>query len=345
MLSTWRAASLAALVVACGAAAEDERDLNRPPCGNGIIDSELGEVCDTDDVDGMRCVNINPERPLGTLRCSGTCGWDDRECVAFGDDDGDGVRNEADRDPSDPFAGEDSDGDGCDDCSSGVRDPANDGFDPDGDGFCNGEDVVGDRGCLTGRNAASDPFRSLACEMFDLINRDREIFQSSESAGAPPLVWNEDIWEVAVAHSRDMCDRGYFAHNTPEGLTPSDRARAVGLTYGLGENIVIDFNPYQAQYAFMNEPTCTGHRANVLNAGYLEAAVGYHICDDGRHFGTQNFRGGGPGNSFCRSQANVCNLPPEPVSAAGEDEQCRRCSRIDFEHPQYVRFCPDGQPG
>ncbi|MCZ6796254.1 MAG: HYR domain-containing protein [Planctomycetota bacterium] len=56
------------------------------------------------------------------------------------DDDNDGVVDELDSDPLDRFACRDADLDGCDDCSSGIDDRANDGTDTDADGLCDAGD-------------------------------------------------------------------------------------------------------------------------------------------------------------------------------------------------------------
>jgi formylglycine-generating enzyme required for sulfatase activity len=52
------------------------------------------------------------------------------------DDDNDGVDDPLDSDPFNPFECRDTDDDTCDDCSSGIDDPANDGDDNDVDGLC-----------------------------------------------------------------------------------------------------------------------------------------------------------------------------------------------------------------
>jgi hypothetical protein len=347
----------AAALSACGdeLAGPDDGNGNGgggPGCGNGII--EEGEQCDGlnlgTNADGipMDCVRYDQSRPLGNLACNDRCRWDASDCAAWVDTDGDRVRDQRDLEPENAFVCQDSDGDGCDDCAiAGFRSPENDGFDPDGDGFCDANTEL-DPDCMNGRNAPNDPYREQACIMFELMNQDRAHFQETESGGASKLEWNEDIWEVAVAHSRDMCERGFFAHNNPEGQSPSDRARAAGLNYGLGENIAINFNPYQAQFAFMNEPTCRGHRMNVLNSSYAEAAVGYHVCGDNRHFSTQNFRGGGGGlSSYCANRSNHCRVPPDPPSVAARHEACndRFCTRYDPSTPrgeEIVReYCPE----
>jgi len=44
----------------------------------------------------------------------------------------------------------------------------------------------------------------------------------------PSLSWNEALAEAAAVHARDMLERGYFAHVSPEGLGPMDRALSAG---------------------------------------------------------------------------------------------------------------------
>jgi len=311
-----------------------------PHCGDGNIDP--GEACDGLNLGGMRCVDLDPQKPLGNVICADNCRFDASDCVAWVDTDGDDVRDQRDLEPENPFVCRDTDGDGCDDCSiEGFAAPSNDGFDPDEDGFCDADTQL-DPDCMRGRNADDDPYREKACIMFELMNQDRARFLETESGGAAKLEWNEDIWEVAVAHSRDMCNRNFFAHDNPEGLSPSGRAAEAGLSYGLGENIAKGRNEYTNQYAFMDEPTCRGHRMNILNSRYAQAAVGYHVCDrDGLEYATQNFRGGGGSvSSYCANQANHCSVPPDPPSVAGMHEACTGCSVIDRAHPQFTRYCP-----
>ncbi|HLF65605.1 MAG TPA: T9SS type A sorting domain-containing protein [Saprospiraceae bacterium] len=56
------------------------------------------------------------------------------------DDDNDGINDEDDNSPYDPYTCRDDDGDGCDDCYNGYYDPSNDGPDTDGDGICDFSD-------------------------------------------------------------------------------------------------------------------------------------------------------------------------------------------------------------
>ena len=65
------------------------------------------------------------------------------------DSDGDGVLDDDDSDPNNPYQCSDVDGDACEDCSTGTFNPSDDGFDYDGDGQCDaGDDDDDNDGCL-----------------------------------------------------------------------------------------------------------------------------------------------------------------------------------------------------
>jgi hypothetical protein len=290
-----------------------------------------GQWTDSDDCDDPD-VCTNDSTQVGPTACSGGhymqfCEdgqWSDTTDCILDEEDGDGDLVNAADDPndSDNTVCGDSDSDGCDDCSvSGVFDPANDGWDENGDGAC---ELPLDYDCMNGANAPTDPYRLQSCIQFTYVNQDRDLF-ADESDNAVPLAWNEDIWEVAVAHTIDMCESVFFSHFNLSGQSPSDRAAAAGLSYGLSENIAINQDPGAAQYAFMEEPTCVGHRSNVLDPRAIEVGIGYHFCDnpdniqwDGSQFVTQNFRldfGIGV-SAYCQNSSNVCQIPPNPPTTA-----------------------------
>jgi uncharacterized protein YkwD len=52
-------------------------------------------------------------------------------------------------------------------------------------------------------------------------------------APSPPLAFDADLIEAARLHSQDMNDNNYFAHNTPQGVTPAQRVAATGYAGGL----------------------------------------------------------------------------------------------------------------
>jgi uncharacterized protein YkwD len=130
--------------------------------------------------------------------------------------------------------------------------------------------------------------------------------------GLSPLMWDEDLSEVAREHSEDMADNGFFSHENLDGESPSMRADRHGLetqkprgngvvSVGIGENIhmlpaghvvgvgYVDRNPHRIASAqvdsWMDSP---GHRRNVLSNEYTRIGVG--VAHDGTYyFSTQNF--------------------------------------------------------
>jgi uncharacterized protein YkwD len=121
-----------------------------------------------------------------------------------------------------------------------------------------------------------------AAEVLRLVNVERA------TAGCKPLVTSTVLARVALAHSRDMAVRGYFAHDSQDGRSPFDRMRAAGYRgTTMGENIAAGQTTAAAvMRAWMNSP---GHRANILNCSYRELGVGYHAGGSMRHYWTQNF--------------------------------------------------------
>jgi hypothetical protein len=114
-------------------------------------------ACGDTDADGCDDCNLGYFDPLndGTdLDGDGTCDFADE------DDDGDGVPDEFDPDPSDRFTCGDTDFDGCDDCSTGAFDLLHDGPDADGDGLCDAGDADDDNDGLLDADelaAGTDP--------------------------------------------------------------------------------------------------------------------------------------------------------------------------------------------
>ena len=117
----------------------------------------------------------------------------------------------------------------------------------------------------------SKPRPDLEKQMLDLVNRERQ------AAGLQPLAADPELTEVARRHSADMFVRGYFAHDTPEGLTPFDRMRAANVRFlTAGENLALAPTISVAHSGLMNSP---GHRANILRREF--GRVGLGVMDGG----------------------------------------------------------------
>lgn len=107
------------------------------------------------------------------------------------------------------------------------------------------------------------------------------------AAGCGALDMDDRLRSAARGHSQDMAARDYFSHTTPEGASPSDRARAAGWPGGAGENIAMGYrSPEAVMDGWMNSD---GHRANLLNCRYTDIGVGVASDDRGRLYWTQKF--------------------------------------------------------
>jgi uncharacterized protein YkwD len=96
--------------------------------------------------------------------------------------------------------------------------------------------------------------------------------QARATAGCAPLVADSALAAVARAHSADMRDRDYFDHDTPEGLSPFDRAEQAGISYARAENIAYgQANPTEVMDDWMTSP---GHRDNILDCELTKLGVG-----------------------------------------------------------------------
>lgn len=49
-------------------------------CGDGIIDKDLGEVCDKTELGGMKCTELGKNYYSGVLKCADNCVFDESDC-------------------------------------------------------------------------------------------------------------------------------------------------------------------------------------------------------------------------------------------------------------------------
>lgn len=66
----------------------------------------------------------------------------------------------------------------------------------------------------------------------------QEGLRNSVAANLQPLVWGSGLQSAAADQNRDMYERNYFAHISPEGLLPIDRVRNYSEDFlGVGQNL------------------------------------------------------------------------------------------------------------
>ena len=122
---------------------------------------------------------------------------------------------------------------------------------------------------------------SLAIALFKDVNRERQ------AHGVRPLVLDARLSGVAGLHASDMMSRKYFAHLTPDGVSPFDRMRAAGCPFEYaGENIALASDEHDADAAlFASFP----HRQNTLSTSYRRVGIGVASDDDGDVYFVEDF--------------------------------------------------------
>jgi uncharacterized protein YkwD len=86
-----------------------------------------------------------------------------------------------------------------------------------------------------------------------------------------PFLWDEELYNVALAHSKDMAAAGRAAHKGTDGKEPHQRIQAARIYASkAGENIARDVNVISAHTLLMQS---VDHRENILEPGYSHAAV------------------------------------------------------------------------
>ncbi len=132
----------------------------------------------------------------------------------------------------------------------------------------------------SGGDQDTSPAAETEAQVLSLVNDERA------QAGCHPLDTDPALAELAGDYSEEMAHEGFFAHTTPDGRDPWDRADAAGISGLGGENIARGQQDAQAVMdAWMHSP---GHRANILNCDFTELGVGVHFGSGGPWW-TQDF--------------------------------------------------------
>lgn len=129
--------------------------------------------------------------------------------------------------------------------------------------------------------AKPDPRVAYESAVIKLTNAERA------DAGCDALRADSRLRTAAREHSTDMGENGYFAHDSPDGTTPWDRAADAGYSNPSAENIAHGYTTAKAVVAaWMASP---GHRANILDCRSKAVGVGIYLGGDGGPYWTQLF--------------------------------------------------------
>jgi hypothetical protein len=98
-------------------------------------------------------------------------------------------------------------------------------------------------------------------------------FTADEKTAKKSLYWSHPLGEAARYHSQDMVDNNFFAHESPDGTTASERVARWYTESSIGENIAYGYA--DAWEAVMGGWMCSdGHRANIMTGMWAELGVG-----------------------------------------------------------------------
>lgn len=159
-------------------------------------------------------------------------------------------------------------------------------------------------------------FRENATSLSNLIHQG--INKKRQENGLQPLNWDSQLAGIAFSHSRDMAERDYFDHLSPEGEDFADRyeennykkdTRIGNQVYLGGENLflnnIVESYTYDEltgevfEYKFNNLEELAqstvdgwmdspGHRENILTP-FSREGIGIYITDEGEVYITENF--------------------------------------------------------
>ena len=108
-------------------------------------------------------------------------------------------------------------------------------------------------------------------QLFQLVNKERV------AVGLAKVVADDALHIVALKHAEDMFTRGYFSHDTPEGIDPFERMNKLHIRFKTaGENLAHSNTLLSAHTGLMKSP---GHRANILNTHF--SRLGIAVLDGG----------------------------------------------------------------
>ena len=120
-------------------------------------------------------------------------------------------------------------------------------------------------------------WKAAADEVLELVNQARaqpRTCGDQRFGAAPPVSWNNRLAQTALAHSRDMAQKDYFAHEAKDGSTVEQRADRQGYNWKrIGENIATgQGSPKQVVAGWLASPV---HCVNIMDPRFTEMGAAY----------------------------------------------------------------------
>ena len=138
--------------------------------------------------------------------------------------------------------------------------------------------------------------------------------QARANAGIAPLVSNTLLVNASQRHSNDMAARDVLSHTGGDGSSVGTRVTQAGYSWNfVGENILYRWD-VNTQSAFDQWWTSTGHRNNMMNAGFCDIGVTRARAASGRIYYTMVLARRS-GVSTCPSGGATATPTPVPSTA------------------------------
>lgn len=162
-----------------------------------------------------------------------------------------------------------------------------------GDDAAKAEYAAFQRGTLKGPAVAVETVAALGAELLWLVNDARR------QAGLSLLKPNAGVTLVALRHSEEMRDLGYFSHDSPNpkratplhrfvnvfGFRPALIAENIAMRRSTGCALTLE-NIRISHQDLMSSP---GHRANILRPGITDVGVGLAVSGESAYWITEVF--------------------------------------------------------
>lgn len=126
----------------------------------------------------------------------------------------------------------------------------------------------------------SEHWRRETAPLADLESIRRQVLERvnelRRKAGRPPLAADPRLDQAAQQHAEDMLARSYYAHESPDGSSPTQRVRAGGFAASLvGENIAA--RHVSVGEAMAGWSSSADHRRNMLDPRFTSLGVGVAV--------------------------------------------------------------------
>jgi uncharacterized protein YkwD len=116
--------------------------------------------------------------------------------------------------------------------------------------------------------------------VLNLINQVRSSF------GANSVELDDSLDNLAQSYSQAEIAGNFFGHIDPQGRNPNQRALAVNISEGVGENLATDLNLTEAVLNLQRSPA---HLKNMVNTQWTRVGLGIQQNNNLAYYLTQEF--------------------------------------------------------